>query len=251
MKFGLLGNNLSHSFSKKFFEKFFFEHALNGYAYDLYPFNQLQDVALFLQSTQCKGLNVTIPYKQTLLPYIQKLTPLAAKTGAVNALVNLGTFKKPFWLGHNTDVTGVLAALMPFDSEIKGQKAIVLGNGGAAKAVTTALALLHMDYLQFSRNPTPQQFNLNELQSQHVLTHKLIIQTTPVGMFPHTNECLPMPWDHISENNICFDLIYNPETTKWLQLAQKQGATTLNGLTMLHAQAHAAWEFWSQPQSFL
>ena len=254
--YGLIGYPLGHSFSKRYFtEKFQREH-ISGAQYELFPIEAIEDFATLLeQNTAIKGLNVTIPYKQAVIPWLNALDPAAAEIGAVNCI---RVESQGRLTGYNTDAIGFRQSLERKDNgqwATPNVKAIVLGNGGAAKAVFYVLKSLGIPYCVVSRKPNAaagNEYTWEELSTQitHITQQNpeapiLIVHTTPVGMAPNIEDCPNFPFDLLNGKFLVFDLIYNPEETLLLQRARSKGAATLNGLEMLYLQADAAWGIWN------
>ncbi|ESU20537.1 shikimate dehydrogenase [Flavobacterium cauense R2A-7] len=242
-KFGLLGKNISYSFSKKYFTEKFAKINFTHYSYKNFDVESIVQFPEILANTKnLKGLNVTIPYKEAVIPYLTKLSKNAKIIGAVNVIkiAKNGTLK-----GYNSDFYGFKKALKPLLKK-HHQRALILGTGGASKAVAYALRKLNIDYDFVSRNPSEYQLGYEELTKELFSEYQIIINTTPVGTFPNIDECPPLDYSLFTENHIAFDLIYNPMETKFLRLAKEQGAKTKNGYDMLVFQAEKAWEIWNK-----
>jgi shikimate dehydrogenase len=242
-KFGLLGKNIDYSFSKKYFTDKFEKNNFTHYSYRNFDIASIEQFPEIIATTKnLKGVNVTIPYKEAILPYLTILSKNAEIIGAVNTIKisKNGTLK-----GYNTDFYGFKKALKPVLKK-KHTSALILGTGGASKAVAFALRKLNIDYDFVSRNPTEFQFSYAELTPELFNDYQIFINTTPVGTFPNIEDCPPLDYSLFTENHIAFDLIYNPEETKFLRLAKAQGAVTKNGYDMLVFQAEKAWEIWNQ-----
>ena len=249
MKYGLIGHPLGHSFSKDYFTKKFEREGLDC-EYNNYD---LEDLSMVRQ-LKLSGFNVTIPYKEAIIPYLDELDPVAAEVGAVNTVKVLpdGRLK-----GFNTDVIGLEASLslIPHpalrithyafripNSEFRIPPSLLLGTGGASKAVQYVLRKHHIPCHLVSQDPEKGDFTYQDLSPEVIKTHLLIINATPVGMFPNVEEAPSLPYEALSPDHVLLDLIYNPEETLFLRHGREHGATILNGLTMLHAQADATWE---------
>lgn len=244
--YGLIGKKLGHSFSKKYFTQKFAESGLDA-RYELYELPDIEAFpGLLAQEPHLRGLNVTIPYKSAVIPYLDRLSPAAAAIGAVNTI-------KPvdgqYW-GYNSDIHGFRTTLEAFLGGVRPRQAIVLGTGGAAKAVGYVLE----QYMQLStvcwvsRHPqSADQISYEALQDLDLQAYPLIINTTPVGMYPDVAQMPPFPVDHLGPDHFVYDLIYNPETTRLLAEAARKGAQTLNGMPMLIGQAEKSWEYWNAP----
>jgi len=240
-KFGLIGKKLEHSYSKIFFDKLFNDEQIEA-SYDLI---ELEDISLFenIKKQAYSGLSVTIPYKETIIPYLDALDDSAAEVGAVNAIY----FKDNQAIGYNTDVTGFALSLSKLlVNKTVLENALVLGSGGAAKAIMYALEKLHINYTNVSRNPQTGQIDYSAINKKMLEDHKLIINCTPLGMYPNTDTFPQIPYAEINDSHILFDLVYNPAETLFLQKGKEKGATVCNGLEMLNFQALAAWEIWDE-----
>lgn len=243
--FGLIGYPLSHSFSPGYFSDKFSKEGITDAIYRLFPMETIEVLPqlLRIEPTLC-GLNVTIPYKQQVLPFLSEIDDTAVKIGAVNTIM-IERRGVDIWLkGYNTDFNGVLESLKGAEHH---KQALVLGNGGAAKAVLYALEYLGIDYTLVSRTPSsPQQLSYQQLTPEIIKENSLIINTTPLGMYPNIDTCPPIPYEAISLNHFVFDLVYNPVETLLIKKAKSNGAKTLNGLLMLHTQAETAWRLWNK-----
>jgi len=247
-QFGLIGFPLNNTFSVDFFTRKFMENGL-PFSYKNYPLPEINKLPAFIKNTpNLKGLNVTKPYKTAVIPYLDELALSAQKCGAVNCIQFTSTGKK---IGHNTDVYGFRHSLLNFLGSNQNLKAMVLGNGGAAEAVLDVLNTLHIDYIQVIRGKINhnKQINYQQLEASHYKDHQLLINTTSVGMFPQEQECLNLDFAAIGSNHYCYDLIYLPERTIFLEQAAAQGAKIKNGLEMLHLQADAAYDIWMSSES--
>ena len=237
MKFGLIGRNISYSFSKKYFEQKFHQLSLLDYSYDLFDIQRVEEVKEIFNLDNLRGLNVTIPYKEQIIPFLDELSDEAEKIGAVNCIL----IKNGKKIGYNTDVFGFEKSLLTYP-KILSEKALILGNGGAAKAVKYIFDKYNIDYQIVSRKT---ELNFENLSEEIVKEHKIIVQCTPVGTFPNMEQNLPFPFGGISSQHVVIDLIYNPPQTQFLRKAHEMGAKTMNGLLMLEQQAEKAWEIWN------
>ena len=238
--FGLVGSVLKHSFSEIFFSDFFLKEGIDA-RYKNFELENIQDITnIFAQRPS--GLNVTIPYKETILPYLDELDPLARKIGAVNTIVFNGVKK----IGYNTDVFGFQQSIKPFLTN-QHERAIIFGTGGAAKAVGFVLQEIGVDVIFISRDPLGKNkhFNYSEVNLQMLNACKLMVNCTPVGTFPNSSDYLPLPYEGIGKDHLVIDLIYNPKKSMFLQKAENQGATIMNGEGMLKAQAMKSWSLWN------
>ena len=237
MKFGLIGRNISYSFSKKYFEQKFHQLSLLDYSYDLFDIQQIEEIEKIFSIDNLRGLNVTIPYKEQVIPFLDELSDEAEKIGAVNCIL----IKNGKKTGYNTDVFGFEKSLLTYP-KILSEKALILGNGGAAKAVKYIFDKYNIDYQIVSRKT---ELNFENLSEEIVKEHKIIVQCTPVGTFPDVEQSLPFPFSGIFSQHVVIDLIYNPPQTQFLRKAHEMGAETMNGLLMLEQQAEKAWEIWN------
>lgn len=241
-KFGLIGKNIDYSFSRGYFSaKFENEDLSHSYVnFDLKSIEEFKSI--FDSNDNIKGLNVTIPYKEKVIPFLDKLNKKAKKIGAVNTIK---ITKKGKLHGYNTDYYGFLESISPLLKK-HHKKALILGTGGASKAVAFALKKLKIKYRFVSRSQKSDKFiSYAELKDEIINTHQIIINCSPVGTFPNVNECPDIPYDGITEDHIMYDLIYNPDKTKFLQIGEQQGATIINGRKMLELQAEKAWDIWN------
>ncbi|MBU4538601.1 MAG: shikimate dehydrogenase [Weeksellaceae bacterium] len=236
-KLGIIGKNIAYSFSKKYFEDKFQRLMLKNYFYEVYDVQDISEVENLFENAGLLGLNVTIPYKEKILPYLDELSDEAQKTGAVNCILIKDNIKK----GFNTDVFGFEKTLLLHRKDFHSS-ALILGNGGAAKAVQYVLEKYNIPYQTVSRN---SELNFENITPETVSEHPLIIQCTPVGTFPNIDDCLNFPFDGISEKHLIIDLIYNPNYTSFIKKAAEKGAKTVNGFYMLEQQAEKNWEIWN------
>ena len=236
-RYALIGHPLGHSFSKAYFTKKFEREGIDGCYenFDLADIEQLP--SLLQQHPDLRGFNVTIPYKEVILPYLDKVDSVALEVGAVNTVKVLTDGKL---IGYNTDVLGINSSLLTPHSSL------ILGTGGASKAVQYVLRKSNIPYKTVSRYKEKGDLTYQDLTPEIIQSHLLIINATPVGMAPNINEAPHLPYDAITPDHTLFDLIYNPEETLFLKYGREHGATTINGLTMLHAQAEASWEIWKK-----
>lgn len=242
-KYGLIGKNIAYSFSKKYFTKKFKNLHFNNCQYQNFDIKYIQEFPSIIAKTkELRGLNVTIPYKETIIPYLDKISKKAKAIGAVNTIsISKGNVLK----GHNTDYYGFKKALKPLLQK-HHQKALILGTGGASKAVAYALQKLKIEYDFVSRNPSEYEFSYNELNSEIFSEYQIIINTTPLGTHPNISECPPLDYSLFTQNHIAFDLVYNPTETKFLKQTKAQKAITENGYKMLIFQAEKAWQIWNK-----
>jgi shikimate dehydrogenase len=239
--FGLIGKNISYSFSKSYFnEKFEKENIEAEYHnFDLKNLKQFRDV--IKETPNLNGLNVTIPYKQEIISFLDDLAPEAKEIGAVNTIqVNDNKL-----IGYNTDYIGFSESLKPF-LKPHHKKALILGTGGASKAVAYALKQFNIDYIFVSRSSGKDKLGYNDLSEEIMKEYSVIVNTTPVGTFPKVEEHPQLPFQYLNENHLVYDLIYNPETTQLMAFAKEKGASVTNGLKMLQLQAESAWKIWNK-----
>lgn len=238
--FGLLGKKLGHSFSQDFFTDYFNQHGIEA-RYTNFEISTITDIQPVLKKSLA-GLNVTIPYKETVIDFLDELTPEAREIGAVNCI----EFKQNKLVGHNTDAFGFHQAIKPFLTN-KHERAVILGTGGSSKAVAYVLKKIGIDCIFISRNPIGEnQFAYSEINQLMLNTCKLIVNCTPVGMYPNSDNCINIPYHFLTSEHLVVDLIYNPIKTKFLLKSELSGAQILNGETMLKQQALKSWEIWNQ-----
>jgi shikimate dehydrogenase len=239
-KFGLIGHPLTHSFSQKYFREKFSRENIADCDYELFPISSIQQFPDLIKSNpDLPGLNVTIPYKEAVIPFLDKLTDEARAIGAVNCIkINDGKLT-----GFNTDVYGFEISLQKILSQ-KPQQAFILGTGGSSKAVAYVLKKLHIPFVFVSRTAKVNSIGYNEIVS-NLKESNLFINCSPVGMHPNENEMPLIPFEKLSDKDIFFDLIYNPAETLLLKKAAEKGAIIKNGLEMLELQAEKSWEIWN------
>ena len=238
--FGLIGKDISYSFSKKFFTQKFINEGLNNCSYENYDISSISKLLEVINDTKIKGLNVTIPYKESVIELLNHIDPIAKKIGAVNTIK---IDKQNKLLGYNTDYIGFKQSL---ESNISNQKrALVLGTGGASKAIVYALKALNIKTLLVSRKKREESITYEDISNQIIKDHTIIINCTPLGTYPNIEECPKIPYQYITERHLCYDLIYNPIKTKFLILSEKEGASIINGNEMLKNQAIESWKIWN------
>jgi shikimate dehydrogenase len=239
--FGLIGYPLTHSFSKKYFTEKFEKEGLNDCRYELFSIASINDLKKVLdQHSGLEGLNVTIPYKEQVLPFLDEQDTVVKKIRACNCIVlKMGKLK-----GYNTDTEG-------FERSLKEQlqphhkNALILGTGGAAKAVEYVLQKLGIGFKYVSRKPSVNNYSYQQLTPAVIADHPLIINTTPLGMYPAINEAPPVPYELLTSRHYLFDLVYNPEKSLFLQKGGTRGAIIKNGYEMLVIQAEESWRIWN------
>lgn len=242
-KLGLLGRNISYSFSKNYFAtKFEKENISNLYSYENFDIPTLDSLTdIFKNTNDLIGLNVTIPYKEEIIPFLDDLSKIAKQIGAVNTIKKNS---KDQWVGHNTDYFGFLHSLQPL-LQPHHKKALILGTGGASKAILFAFKELNISTQLVSRTESPNTITYADLSPEIVSSHTIIINCSPIGTYPNTEQFPDIPYEYLTAQHIVYDLIYNPEKTTFLAKAEAKGAQIKNGLEMLVLQAEKAWEIWN------
>jgi len=245
-KFGLIGFPLSHSFSRKFFNEKFLKEGIDAeyLNFELENISQLSHI--IASQPDLVGLNVTIPYKEQVIKFLADTDKSAAQIHAVNTILIRRTGHHVSLHGYNTDIIGFQQSIQPLIQKYHN-KALVLGTGGASKAVVKALENLKIETILVSRNPEEKgELSYNDLDEDVMDNYKIIVNTTPIGTYPNTEGCPAIPFEMITPKHLLFDLVYNPEVTEFLKQGKKRGAATKNGLEMLHLQALASWEIWNR-----
>jgi len=245
-KFGLIGFPLTHSFSKKFFTEKFEEEGINAeyLNFELESISELPHI--IASNTDLVGLNVTIPYKEQVIKYIDHISDEAAQIQAINTIRIFRSGHKVSLHGYNTDIQGFQEAIKPLIQKFH-HKAIVLGTGGASKGVVKALANLGLDSILVSRNPQDRgELSYNDLDEDVMDNYKIVVNTTPIGTYPNIEGCPAIPFEFITAKHLLFDLVYNPDVTEFLKQGKQRGAIICNGLKMLHLQALTSWEIWNR-----
>ena len=244
-KYGLIGYPLGHSFSRQYHNERF-ERENIAAVYDNY---ELPDISLLpelvARETALRGLNVTIPYKQSVMTYLDAVDSVAQRVGAVNVIKIERDNNRVRMVGYNSDYTGFRNSLVPL-LQPHHRHALVLGTGGASKAVCAALHDLNIATTSVSRTPGEGKISYEELSPEVMEAHTLIVNATPLGMYPRVTDCAPIPYWHITPRHLCYDVVYNPQQTAFMQRCALQGATVCNGLQMLYGQADAAWDIWKR-----
>ncbi len=242
--FGLIGQTVSHSFSKSYFDEKFFREGLRDHHYELFPLTNIKEVVNLIKNTKgLSGLNVTLPYKEQVMQYLDEVDPEAKKIGAVNVIKIKNGKRK----GYNTDSDAFYETIEKWLPKDKTFHALILGTGGSSKSVQQALTKLKIDFKLVSREASRGNFTYEDLEKKPALLSDshLIINTTPLGMHPNTNAMPPIDYEQLSADHFVYDLIYNPARTEFLQKAEIHGATAKNGLEMLHVQAEKSWTIWN------
>lgn len=240
---GLLGKKLEHSFSKKYFTKKFEDHSIEKeWSYENFEINFISELKDLILQKKPIGFNVTVPYKEAILPYIDELDATAKQIGAVNTVKVVYDQNGGYKLfGYNTDAHGFHQLIKPF-LETQHERALILGDGGASKAVQYVLKNYGINCLIVSRKPQPGQISWEEINEYIIKHHFLIVNTTPIGMYPNINDCPNLPYENLTSKHLLIDLIYNPLETIFLKKGKENNSAVLNGLTMLHQQAEKAWD---------
>jgi len=242
-KLGLIGYPLSHSFSAKYFSEKFKNEKIEGFDYQPYPIDSIEKFSpLINNEPELIGLNVTIPYKEAVIPHLDELDELSKRIGAVNTIKIINGKTK----GYNTDYYGFRESLMNFITKKFNSSALILGTGGASKAVKTVLADFNIPYQFVSRN-SDKALSYDQLANDPDIlrSHQLIINCTPLGTHPEIDKRPDLPYQNLTEDHLLFDLVYNPKATAFMKAGFQQGASTKNGYDMLVGQAEAAWKIWN------
>ena len=260
--FGLVGHPLSHSFSKAYFTAKFEKERIEA-CYENFDLENISEICQILKKyTDLQGFNVTTPYKEAIIPFLDEIDKTAEEVGAVNTVKVLTNRRLK---GYNTDIIGIEFSLLSVRGAPKGTSvtpeggyvvllghlakqnpSLILGTGGASKAVQYVLKQRGLPYHLVSRDPDRGHYTYETLSPENIKEHLLIINATPVGMAPNIAEAPVIPYEALTSQHVLFDLVYNPEETLFLKRGKEHGAQTINGLTMLHAQAEASWEIWNQ-----
>ncbi len=254
--YGLIGYPLTHSFSKKYFSEKFEKENIKDSVYNLYPIEHINDLPqLINDNADLYGLNVTIPYKESIMPFLDEIDETAKNIGAVNCIqivedatkVN-SLIKNKKLVGYNTDAFGFRQSIKPF-LEKQHEKALILGTGGASKAVAYVLKEIGIDCFFVSRTTKPDSknsFTYSDLNENVMNAFKLIVNSSPIGTYPNITEAPQLPYEYLSSAHLLYDLVYNPEQTEFLKRGKLKGAATVNGLSMLQQQAEGAWAIWNK-----
>ena len=234
--FGLIGKTLSHSFSEGYFNEKFHKEDINDAEYKNFELNNISEFTDLISKIKHSGLNVTTPYKESVIAFLDELTPHAKAIGAVNTI----QFKDNKLIGHNTDTIGFSQSIYPLLNERK--KALVLGNGGASKAIQYALKILNIEYKIVSRKSS---FDYSGISSKSIGYYDIIINTTPLGTYPEIGDFPQIPYKELNENHLLFDVIYNPTESAFLRFGKTRNCSIKNGLEMLEIQAESSWNIWN------
>lgn len=242
-KFGLIGEHLEHSFSPTYFDTKFLMDEIEDAEYKLYPM-KASDIESFLTTTDLQGFNVTFPFKEEIIQYLDEVDPVAFEMGAVNTVKRIADG----WKGYNTDLLGFRESVKIFLDRDIG-KALILGTGGAAKAVTRALDEMDIPYNTVSRTPEDGEWPYEKLSPEIFKKFGLIINCTPLGTFPDVDASPNIPYESLTEDQLLYDLVYNPEVTEFMRKGMKQGCRVKNGYEMLMNQAEESWLIWTKEQA--
>ena len=234
--FGLIGKTLSHSFSEGYFNDKFHKEDINDAEYKNFELSNISEFTDLISKIKLSGLNVTTPYKESIIPFLDELTPHANAIGAVNTI----QFKDNKLIGHNTDTIGFLQSIYPILN--KRNKALILGNGGASKAIQFALKTLNIEYKIVSRKSS---FDYLDISSESIGYYDIIINTTPLGTHPKIADFPQIPYKELNENHLLFDVIYNPTESAFLRFGKTKNCSIKNGLEMLEIQAESSWNIWN------
>ena len=242
-KYGLIGFPLGHSFSISYFNEKFKNEGIDA-VYENFEIPTIENVLEVVETNpNLRGLNVTIPYKQKVMSYLDYISPEARAIGAVNVIRIERKGSKTIMKGYNSDVIGFTQSIEPL-LESHHKKALVLGTGGSSKAIAFGLHSLGVETVFVSRYERPGTIQYDKLTAEDVKEYNVIVNCTPCGMYPHADQCPLLPYDAMDSHNLLYDLIYNPDETLFMRKGAAQGATVKNGLEMLLLQAFASWEFW-------
>lgn len=244
--FGLIGFPLGHSFSKSYFNNKFANEGINA-EYVNFEIEKIDNFKSILDDNSICGLNVTIPYKQSVIPFLDEIDEVAAEIGAVNVIKFIRKDNSLLLKGFNTDVVGFTNSISKMVGK-NNKKALILGTGGVSKAIKYALNKMGIETLFVSRMEKNGAITYNQINKEIMLDYSIIVNASPVGMFPNIENAPEIPYDLLTENHIIFDTIYNPTETKFMRLAAERGAAVKNGLEMLEGQAIAAWNIWIDKQ---
>ena len=245
-KYGLIGYPLGHSFSISYFNQKFKDENIDA-VYENFEIPSIDLLAEVLDSNpNLKGLNVTIPFKQKVIPFLDNISPEARAIGAVNVIKVTHEGKKTRLKGFNSDVIGFTQSIEPMLEPRYHKKALILGTGGASKAIDYGLKSLGLEAVFVSRFERPETIQYDKITPDVVKEYNVIVNCTPLGMFPHTEECPQLPYEAMDSHTILYDLIYNPDETMFMKRGAERGANVKNGLEMLLLQAFSSWEFWHE-----
>jgi len=243
-KYGLIGYPLGHSFSISYFNQKFSDEGIDA-KYENFEIPSIDILPEILDSNpELRGLNVTIPYKEKVMQFLDHISLEAQAIGAVNVIRVMHEGKDTILKGYNSDVIGFTQSISPMIDTKWHKKALVLGTGGASKAINYGLRSLGLDTVYVSRYERPGTIQYNKITPDVIREYNVVVNCTPVGMYPHTDECPQLPYEAMDSHTILYDLIYNPDETLFMKRGRERGADVKNGLEMLLLQAFASWEFW-------
>ncbi len=243
-KYGLIGYPLGHSFSISYFNQKFSDEGIDA-KYENFEIPSIDILPEILDSNpELRGLNVTIPYKEKVMQFLDHISPEAQTIGAVNVIRVMHEGKDTILKGYNSDIIGFTQSISPMIDTKWHKKALVLGTGGASKAISYGLRSLGLDTVYVSRYERPGTIQYDKITPDVIREYNVVVNCTPVGMYPHTDECPQLPYEAMDSHTILYDLIYNPDETLFMKRGRERGADVKNGLEMLLLQAFASWEFW-------
>lgn len=247
-KYGLIGFPLGHSFSAKYFNNKFEKESISAeyLNFEIENISSINDI--LAQHNELKGMNVTIPHKESVIPFLSSLSTDAQKIGAVNTIKvekNVETNEYSL-IGYNTDYIGFKNSISPLINSKIHSKALVLGTGGASKAITHALDEMNIEWIYVSRTRGEKRIAYKDVDASLMNSHNVIVNCSPIGTYPNIDECPDIPYEYITENHLLYDLVYNPSETLFLRKGKQNGAITKNGAEMLELQALAAWDIWNK-----
>ena len=243
--YGLIGFPLGHSFSQRYFNQKFQAEDINAeyLNFEIPDISLLKDV--LAENPTLSGLNVTIPYKEQVIPMLDDMDSQAGRIGAVNVIKIIRNGDSIRLKGFNSDIIGFSDSIYPLLNTDR-KKALILGTGGASKAIAVGLKNMGVDYIQVSRTKRPGMITYSEITPEIMESHRVIVNCTPLGMYPHVDECPDIPYHLLTPGHLCYDLLYNPDVTLFMKKASEHGAETKNGLEMLLLQAFASWNIWNE-----
>lgn len=242
-QFGLIGYPLGHSFSKRFFTDKFQSEGIEA-AYETYPLENIELFPSLIQDIELSGLNVTIPYKEQVIPFLDEMDDAAAEIGAVNVIKFIRSNDRLTLKGYNSDAAGFEQSLTPY-LQPHHTKALILGTGGASKAIRYVLNKLGIQTQYVSRTASESKISYNQLSNELMDEYKLIVNASPLGTFPNVDTCPDIPYEFLTEKHLLFDVVYNPAETLFMKKGKEKGATVINGEPMLIGQALVAWSIWN------
>lgn len=245
-QYGLIGFPLKHSFSKQFFTEKFKQENIDS-EYLNFEISDIKNFAEIINSNpNLAGLNVTIPYKEAVIPFLDELVPEAKEIGAINVITISQKDNRPYLTGYNSDVIGFQQSIAPLINKNIHKKALILGTGGASKAVERGLKNIGIETTYVSRKKSFGILTYEELNQHTFEEYKIIVNSTPLGTFPNVDEAPEIPYQYLTNDHLLYDLVYNPTETKFLRMGKEAGAEIKNGAEMLELQALAAWDIWNK-----